>query len=322
MHKLGSEDPNPLDRYEKEAHEIERGKAVDTFLWGITTARYKVNILDAPGHQDFINCMFTRILQADAALVIVPANVGAFEGAFSEGGPIREHILLVHLWGVKQLIIGITQMEATNWSKDRYFEVVREVSGYIKKIGYDASQVPFVPMSHREGDNIMTPSSNLPWYKGVHKNNANRKTLLEALDAIEPSSRPDNSPLRFPVQTVSKINGSTVVAGRVASGVIKPGMDIIFAPAGPSAKVQSLETEIPIEQGIFGDSVSFKVDVPENKIHRGMVAGDAEQDPPKAVASFTAHIIILNSPKDIKRGYTPVIDCHTSHIACKFVEFF
>jgi len=140
---------------------------------------------------------------------------------------------------------------------------------------------------------------------------------------VQPPSRPTDKPLRLPLQDVYKIGGiGTVPVGRVETGVIKPGMVVTFAPTGLTTEVKSVEMhhEALPEAGP-GDNVGFNIkNVSVKEIRRGFVAGDSKNDPPKETASFNAQVIVLNHPGEIRNGYTPVLDCHTAHIACKFNE--
>merc|ERR1712080_558942 len=149
------------------------------------------------------------------------------------------------------------------------------------------------------------------------------KTLLEAIDAIEPPQRPTDKPLRLPLQDVYKIGGiGTVPVGRVETGIIKAGMVVTFAPAGFTTEVKSVEMHHEqLVEGVPGDNVGFNVkNVSVKEIRRGNVCGDSKNDPPKGCDSFTAQVIVLNHPGQISNGYTPVLDCHTAHIACQFTD--
>lgn len=101
--------------------------------------------------------------QADCAVLIVAAGVGEFEAGISKNGQTREHALLAYTLGVKQLIVGVNKMDSTEpaYSEKRYDEIVKEVSAYIKKIGYNPATVPFVPISGWHGDNMLEPSPNV-----------------------------------------------------------------------------------------------------------------------------------------------------------------
>uniref|UniRef100_A0A4W3HUG1 Elongation factor 1-alpha n=1 Tax=Callorhinchus milii TaxID=7868 RepID=A0A4W3HUG1_CALMI len=327
IYKCGGIDKRTIEKFEKEAAEMgkgsfkyawvldklkaerERGITIDISLWKFETSKYYITIIDAPGHRDFIKNMITGTSQADCAVLIVAAGVGEFEAGISKNGQTREHALLAYTLG------------------KRYDEIVKEVSAYIKKIGYNPIAVPFVPVSGWHGDNMLEPSANMPWFKGWKaerkEGHAGGVTLLEALDTILPPSRPTDKPLRLPLQDVYKIGGiGTVPVGRVETGILKPGMVVTFAPVNITTEVKSVEMHHEaLTEAFPGDNVGFNVkNVSVKDVRRGNVCGDSKNDPPLEASVFTAQVIILNHPGQISAGYSPVIDCHTAHIACKFAE--
>jgi len=347
IYKCGGIDKRTIEKFEKEAAELgkgsfkyawvldklkaerERGITIDISLWKFETAKFYVTIIDAPGHRDFIKNMITGTSQADCAVLIVAAGVGEFEAGISKNGQTREHALLAYTLGVKQMIVAVNKMDSTEppFSEKRFEEIKGEVCTFIKKIGWNPVQIPFVPISGWNGDNMLEPSPNMTWYKGwtseKKEANSSGKTLLEALDAIVPPSRPTDRPLRLPLQDVYKIGGiGTVPVGRVETGVIKPGMVVTFAPANLSTEVKSVEMHHEaLEEAGPGDNVGFNVkNVAVKDLRRGFVASDSKNDPALESASFTSQVIVLNHPGEICAGYTPVLDCHTAHIACKFSE--
>ncbi|EQB55271.1 hypothetical protein CGLO_04815 [Colletotrichum gloeosporioides Cg-14] len=174
---------------------------------------------------------------------------------------------------------------------------------------------------------MLAPTTNASWYKGWEKEGkggkVTGKTLLEAIDSIEPPKRPTDKPLRLPLQDVYKIGGiGTVPVGRIETGILKPGMVVTFAPANVTTEVKSVEMHHEqLTEGVPGDNVGFNVkNVSVKDIRRGNVAGDSKNDPPAGAASFNAQVIVLNHPGQVGAGYAPVLDCHTAHIACKFSE--
>jgi len=256
IYKCGGIDKRTIEKFEKEAQESgkgsfkyawvmdklkaerERGITIDIALWKFETPRYYVTVIDAPGHRDFIKNMITGTSQADCAVLIVASGTGEFEAGISKNGQTREHALLAYTLGVKQLIVAVNKIDTTEppYSQSRFEEIQKEVSQYVKKVGYNPATVPFIPISGWNGDNMLEPSTNTTWFKGwVIERKSGKvegKTLLQALDAMEPPSRPSDKPLRLPLQDVYKIGGiGTVPVGRVETGIIKPGMIVTFAPA-------------------------------------------------------------------------------------------
>jgi len=358
IYKCGGIDKRVIEKFEKEAQEMgkgsfkyawvldklkaerERGITIDIALWKFQTENYYVTIIDAPGHRDFIKNMITGTSQADCGVLIVAAGTGEFEAGISKDGQTREHALLAYTLGVKQLIVGVNKMDTTTpspYSEARFLEIKKEVSGYIKKIGYNPKEVIFCPISGWHGDNMLEKSEKMTWWTAGYGDGKKEKgwskdvkgtvttgfTLIDALDAIIPPQRPTDKPLRLPLQDVYKIGGiGTVPVGRVETGVIKPGMVVAFAPANVTTEVKSVEMHHEsLPEALPGDNVGFNVkNVSVKEIRRGNVASDSKNDPAKECKNFNAQVIVLNHPGEIKNGYAPVMDCHTAHIACKFEE--
>merc|ERR1712023_444145 len=175
IYKCRGIDKRTIEKFEKEAAEVgkgsfkyawvldklkaerERGITIDIALWKFETPKYHFTIIDAPGHRDFIKNMITGTSQADVALLVIASGQGEFEAGIAKNGQTREHALLAYTLGVKQLIVAVNKMDdkSVNYSKDRFEEIKKEVSGFIKKIGYNPAKVPFVPLSGWVGDNML-----------------------------------------------------------------------------------------------------------------------------------------------------------------------
>jgi len=331
IYKCGGIDERTIERYCTEATQMgrasfkfawvldrlkasrERGITIDIALWKFETPKYYFTIIDAPGHRDFIKNMITGTSQADAGILMLAAGQGEFEAGYDKKGSTREHALLAKTLGVNQLVVCINKMDdkSVMWDEKRYNDIKDEMTRFLASVGYK-NKIHYVPISGWLGDNLVSRSDNMMWYKGP--------TLVEALDTLEPPARPFDLPLRVPLQDVYKIAGvGTVPVGRVETGIMKPGMTVNFAPVNIVAEVRSVEMHKEmLEQAGPGDNVGFNVRVSVKDLKRGYVAGDARSDPPMAIKSFEAQVVVLDHPGHIMAGYQPVLDCHTSHIACRF----
>jgi len=296
--------------------ERERGLTIDLRFLKFETKKYYFTVIDAPGHRDFVKNMITGASQADGAVLFCSAKRGEFEAGIGPGGQTREHAFLAFTLGVRQLIVAVNKMDdaSVNWSEERYNEIKNEVSRMLRMVGFKPEKIPFVPTSGWTGDNLVKKSDKMPWYTGP--------TLMEALDTFELPAKPTNKPLRVPVQDVYSITGiGTVPVGRVETGVLKEGDNVIFMPSNKTAEVKSLEmhhTRIPRAEP--GDNIGFNVrGVAKTDIHRGDVAGPVAA-PPAVAKEFIGQIIVIYHPTAIAAGYTPVLHYHTGQVACRFTE--
>ena len=292
---------------DKLGEERERGVTIDLAHQKFSTKKYDYTVVDCPGHRDFVKNMITGASQADAAVLVVAANDGVMPQT-------KEHLFLSMTLGIKQLIIAVNKMDMEDYSEDRFNEVKEEVSVLLKSIGRNPADVPFIPMSAFEGDNIKDKSDNMPWYKG--------DALMTELDKLTPPEKPVDLPLRVPIQDVYSITGvGTVPVGRVETGIMKKGENVIFEPAGASGEVKSIEMHHEVfDEAEPGDNIGFNVrGVGKNDIRRGDVAGHTDSAPTVA-REFKAQVVVLQHPGVITVGYTPVFHCHTSQVACTFLE--
>lgn len=296
--------------------ERERGLTIDLRFLKFETKKYYFTVIDAPGHRDFVKNMITGASQGDGAILFVSAKRGEFEAGIGPGGQTREHAFLAFTLGVNQMVVAVNKMDdaTVNWGEERYNEVKNEVSRMLKMVGFKVEKIPFVPTSGWTGDNLVKLSDKMPWYKGP--------TLIDALDTFELPPKPTDKPLRLPVQDVYSITGvGTVPVGRVETGVLKEGDEVIFMPANKKVEVKSIEmhhTKIPRAEP--GDNVGFNVrGIARTDVHRGDVCGHAT-NPPTVAREFIGQIIVIYHPTAIAAGYTPVLHYHTGQVACRFTE--
>jgi len=292
---------------DKLQEERERGVTIDLAHARFDTPKYEFTIVDCPGHRDFVKNMITGASQADAAVLVVAIDDGVMPQT-------KEHAFLARTLGINQLIVAINKMDLVKYDEAKYNELKEEVGNLIKTVAYKPAEIDFIPISAFEGDNITKASENTPWYKGP--------SLVDSLNKLQAPEKPTNLPLRVPVQDVYSITGvGTVPVGRVETGLMKKGDNVIFEPPGASGEVKSIEMHHEmLDSAEPGDNVGFNVrGVGKNDIRRGDVAGHTN-NPPSVAKEFTAQIVVLQHPGVITVGYTPVFHCHTAQVACTFME--
>jgi elongation factor 1-alpha len=362
IYKCGGIDKRTIEKFEKEAHEMgkasfkyawvldklkaerERGITIDISLWKFETPKYYVTIIDAPGHRDFIKNMISGAVQADVALIMVPAD-GNFTTAIQKGdhksgqvqGQTRQHARLINLLGVKQIVIGINKMDSdvAKYKQERYTEIADEMRNMMGKVGWKADflkTVPVMPISGWMGDNLITKSTNMTWWTGCDAKTQSGgtvhvHTLLDVLnDMVEPPSRDTDKPLRVPISGIYKIKGvGDVITGCVEQGVVQPGAEVNFLPTHTasnkcSGKVFTVEMHHKsVPEAGSGDNVGLNI--------KGLDKGNMPQvgdvmvlktdTSLKAAKSFTVQCQILDHPGQLKVGYTPIGFVRTGRAAVR-----
>jgi elongation factor 1-alpha len=292
--------------------ERERGITIDVAHKEFFTPNYYWTVIDAPGHRDFVKNMITGASQADAAVLLCAANDGV-------NAQTKEHAFLAKVLGVKQLIVHVNKMDISgvDWSEDKYKAACSEVGTLLKMAGFKPDDIPMIPASSLNGDNVFNKSDKCPWYNGP--------TLFEAIDKITMPDKPINKPLRLPIQDVYKISGiGTVPVGKIETGTLNVGKTVVFNPSQKSAEVKSIEmhhTMVPKAEP--GDNVGFNVrGLAQVDIRRGDVAGYADSEPMfvRHDETFVGQIQLMDIPKAVSVGYTPVFHAHTAQVAVRFLE--
>ncbi|NRA86010.1 MAG: adenylyl-sulfate kinase [Rhizobiales bacterium] len=204
--------------------ERDQGITIDTSQIWFNTDKRDYTIIDAPGHKEFLKNMVTGAAQSDAALLMIDALEGVQEQS-------RRHGYLLNLLGVNQIAVVVNKMDLVDYSEERFNEIETEYRAYLESIGVNLTR--FIPISAREGDNIVKPSDKLAWYKGL--------TVTEALDDFKILAADDNLPLRLPVQDVYKFDDRRIIAGTIVSGQLRIGDKLTFSPSGKEAIVKNIE---------------------------------------------------------------------------------
>src|ERR1700761_235872 len=244
--------------------ERDQGITIDTTQIRFRTHSRDVVLIDAPGHAEFLRNMVTGASQADGAVLIIDALEGVRDQT-------RRHGYLLHLLGVKQVAVVVNKMDRVDFSAQRFNAISDEISAHLTGLGVTPTAI--IPISARDGDGVASRTPNIRWNDGP--------TVVETLDALEPARPLEQRALRLPVQAIYKFDDRRIVAGRIESGNLGTGDEIVIMPAGKIAKIKSVEswpvTPVTARQGA-GSSVGITLDR-ELFIERGDVIGHIGQSP-------------------------------------------
>src|SRR5450432_627965 len=204
--------------------ERDQGITIDTTQIRFRTGSRDIVLIDAPGHAEFLRNMITGASQADAAVLIIDALEGVRDQT-------RRHGYLLHLLGIKQVAVVVNKMDRVDFSAARFEAIGKEISAHLNELGVTPTAI--IPISARDGDGVAERTPRTNWYKGP--------TVVEALDALEPARPLETLALRLPVQAIYKFDDRRIVAGRIESGSLSAGDEIVIMPSGKIAKIKSVE---------------------------------------------------------------------------------
>jgi bifunctional enzyme CysN/CysC len=244
--------------------ERDQGITIDTTQIRFRTGSRDIVLIDAPGHAEFLRNMITGASQADGAVLIIDALEGVRDQT-------RRHGYLLHLLGIKQVVVVVNKMDRVDFSASRFAEISDEIAAHLSGLGVNPAAI--IPISARDGDGVKIHTPRIGWYRGP--------TVVEALDALEPPRPLETLPLRLPVQAIYKFDDRRIVAGRIESGSLAAGDEIVIMPTGKIAKIKSVEswpvTPLVGRQGA-GRSVGITLDR-ELFVERGDVIAHVGQSP-------------------------------------------
>ncbi|KAM0747560.1 hypothetical protein T439DRAFT_336500 [Meredithblackwellia eburnea MCA 4105] len=328
LYLCGMVDKRTLEKYEREAKEAgreswylswaldstsqerEKGKTVEVGRAYFETPIRRYTILDAPGHKNFVPSMISGAAQADVAVLVISARKGEFETGFEKGGQTREHAMLVKTAGVTKLIVVVNKMDdpTVGWDKTRYDEIVGKLSPFLKGTGYNLkTDVQFIPVSGFTGANLKDDVDRkvAPWVEGV--------SLLNFLDNMPIQDRKNNAPLLMPISEKYPDMGCVVV-GKVESGTIKKGQNLLLMPNKTPVSVLAIHNEMEEEVPLAGcgDNVRVRLrGVEDEDVLVGFVLSSSTT-PVHTVTSFEAQLVILDHKNIITAGYGAVMHVHTA----------
>jgi small GTP-binding protein len=281
-----------LDSFEDE---LKEERTIDTTGVMFKGKNYYA-VTDVPGHKEFIKNMLTGASHADVAVLVVSAEEGVQEQT-------RRHAFLIHMLGIKEMLVVINKMDAIGYKKERFEAIKGEVSKLLTSFGYH--DIKFIPASAIEGDNIYKSSREMKWYSGP--------TLIETLDGVEISK--EVKALRFVVQDTYELDSERVVVGRVESGTLRRGDEVIFQPSGVRGEIRKIKVfQGELEKAEQGDSIGIVLD---REVKRGDVCGLVEA-PPVPTEEFLGEAVLLE--KNLRKGDRLELRCGTRRVRCEIRE--
>ncbi len=229
--------------------EREQGITIDVAYRYFTTPKRKFIIADTPGHIQYTRNMVTGASTANAAIILVDARHGVIEQT-------RRHAFIASLLQIPHIIVCVNKMDLVDFSEDVFNDIVGQFEKFSSKLL--VKDIRFRPISALLGDNVVNRSENMPWYEG--------STLLHTLETLHISSDVNKVDARFPVQTVLRPQSGEYLdyrgyAGRMASGVLRPGDEVTVLPSGFSSKIKTIDTfEGSVEEAFAPMSVSVTLE--------------------------------------------------------------
>jgi len=267
--------------------EREQGITIDVAYRYFATSRRKFIIADTPGHEQYTRNMATGASTADLAVILVDATKGILPQT-------RRHAFIASLFGIRNVLIAVNKMDLVEYREDVFLDVERDFSRLAEQLGI--TNVQCVPISALEGDNVVERSERTFWYQGP--------TLLEHLETVPLTSSDALESLRFPVQLVMRPDAMfRGFAGRIASGVIRPGDDVLALPSGRRTRVRSIVSyDGDLPEAFAPMSVTVQLE-DEIDLSRGDMLVLPE-NPPRVSRRFRAMVVWLHgAPLELGKTY-------------------
>ena len=237
--------------------ERDQGITIDTTQVLFNSKKRSYLIIDAPGHKEFLKNMISGAAQADAGVVVIDVEEGIQEQS-------RRHCYLLRLLGLKEIIIVVNKMDLIEYSQRKFNHLKKQIVEYLSEIDLACKAV--VPISARDGQGLINLSEKMPWYTGAN--------FIDTLDQLPEANSTNDLPTRLPIQDVYKFDERRIIAGRIESGTLKIGDELLFTPSNKRAAIESFEVWNAKDQktkAIAGESVGIILNE-EIFIERGHIA--------------------------------------------------
>ncbi len=290
------------------AAEREQGITIDVAYRFFATEKRKFIVADTPGHEQYTRNMVTGASTADLAVILIDARQGVLTQT-------RRHSYLVHLLGIRNVILAVNKMDLVDYSQDRFDEIVADCTDFAKSIGMEEFMP--IPISGLKGDNIVTLSDTMPWYSSSEYTGT---TLINALEeAPINTARMEEAKFRMPVQWVNRPNlDFRGFSGQVASGRIHPGDAVRVLPSGKTSTVKEVVTfDGNLDEAVAGQSVTLTLN-DEIDCSRGDVITLADE--PVEVADQFEATIVWMTEDEMLPGRPYIMKVGTNRVSATITE--
>jgi sulfate adenylyltransferase large subunit len=280
--------------------EREQGITIDVAYRYFATPERKFILADTPGHEQYTRNMVTGASTAELAIILCDASRGLTIQS-------RRHAYIAALLGIPHFVIAVNKMDLVDYNEDVFREIRAEFEPFLHKVG--AKDPYFLPLSALKGDNVVDPSRKMPWFNGP--------SLLEHLETVETFNRSIESPFRMAVQRVVRPNQNfRGYAGQIASGIIRPGDEVLALPSGRRTHVRRIVTfdgDLKVAHAPLSVTLTLEDEI---DISRGdMIAGGGD---PAMTRAFEATMVWFDGrPLNLMHDY---LVKHTSHTVPARVE--
>jgi bifunctional enzyme CysN/CysC len=285
--------------------EREQGITIDVAYRFFSTDRRKFIVADTPGHEQYTRNMVTGASTADLAIILVDARRGVLTQT-------RRHSYLVHLLGIRHVVLAVNKMDMVDFSRERFEEIIADYRAFADEIGIGSFIA--IPIAALTGDNIASSSPATPWYEGP--------ALLEHLETVPiAAARPDSGAFHMAVQWVNRPDSRfRGYAGRIAGGTVRPGDEIVILPSGRRSHVERIVTlDGDLDRAVEGQSVTLTL-TDEVDCSRGEVIASAAS-PPQVVDGLVANLVWMSDePLAPGRSYWLKIGASTVSATVSKVE--
>lgn len=284
-----------LDAFEEEQ---DQGITIDVSQVRFKSKKRPYRIIDAPGHKEFLKNMISGASTADVSILMIDAEEGVREQS-------HRHATILSLLGIKTIIVVVNKMDLVDYSEEKFESIRTEYSKHLASLKLKAHA--FIPMAAYLGENLVKKGSKMPWYKGL--------SFVETLDDLESPKLSEERPLRFPLQDVYKFDKKRIYSGRIESGAIQEGDEVLFLPSGTKTRVRTVEKWHAPKQtrAAVGESVGVTLDDPVFA-ERGEMIVHAKSAP-MVGTSFIANIFWMGS-KHLEKGAKYTLKITTEEVEC------